>query len=182
MRRSGDGPEDLRVDRHVAPADHLLVVVAHGLFEDAHLARAGLGVAREKALRHGVVARVGQLDAGAAEHALVVGVRDMEHDARAVARAGIASSGPSMGEAAQDLDPLRDDVVGGRPAQVGDKAEPACVALERRVVHATLGRQRHSDLEYTEVDATRQLDRRLDAPGGVDNYRICLIKLTAWST
>ena len=139
-------------------------MVADRLFEDANLARAGAGVAREETLGDRVVARVGELDAGAPQHALVVRVRDVEQDARTVAGTRIAPGGAAMGQPAQDLDPLDDHVVGGRATQIGHKAESASVALERRVVHATLGRQRHSDLEYTDVDATRQLDRREDPP------------------
>jgi len=151
-------------------------VVAHGLFEDAHLSGARLRVAREKALGHGVVARVRQLDAGAPEHALEVGVWDVNQDASTVAGARIASGGAPVRETTKDLDPLHHDVVGRRSAQVGYKAESACVALKRRVVHATLGRQGHSDLEYTKVDATRQLDWRLDAPKRMANYPRCLSK------
>jgi hypothetical protein len=154
-RRARDGAEHLGVDRHVAPANDLLVMVTDRLFEDANLARPGAGVAREEALRDRVVAHVGELDAGAPQNALVVRVRDVEQDARAVAGAGIAPGRAAMGQAAQDLDPLEDHVVCGRATQIGHKAESASVAFQRRVVHATLGRQRHSDLEYTDVDATR---------------------------
>jgi hypothetical protein len=87
---------------------------------------------------------------------------DMEQDACSVARARIASCGATMGKPAQDLDSLEDHVVCRRATQVGDETKTTRVALERRVVHATLGGQRHSDLEYTEVDATRQLERWLD--------------------
>ena len=81
------------------------------------------------------------------EDALVEGVRNLEEDPGAVARARIGPGGAAVAEATEDLEPLADDVVAGggapRPTKLGDEAEAAGVVLEGRVVESACSRQSH---------------------------------------
>ncbi len=161
LLEDGHGPERERpelscVDRDVAPADHLLVVVADGVLEDAHLDRAHRRVRREEALRDAVVARQRELDARAPQRALVVRVGDVDEDAGAIARAGVATGRAAVREPPQDLEAHADDLMRGRAAQVSHEAQAACVALVRRVVQPGSGRQRHGHGDYVDSDAPRQ--------------------------
>ena len=141
-------PDDARIDRHVAPADDLLVVVPDGALERAHLGRAPIGLARQEHLRDAVVVRVRDLDAEVRHRALEERVRHLDEDARAVAGARIAPGRAAMREAAEHFDPLLHHVVRRPPLEIGDEAEAAGVVLEARVVEALGGREGHSRADY----------------------------------
>ncbi len=61
--------------------------------------------------------------------ALEKGVRNLDQNARAVARLRIATACAAMRQINQDLDALQDDVVRFLPLDIGDKAHAAGVML-----------------------------------------------------
>ena len=63
-------------------------------------------------------------------------VRNLNQDARAVARLRIAAAGAAMRQVDQDLNALQDDVVRLLALDVGDKADAAGVVLVARVVQS----------------------------------------------
>ncbi len=121
-RRLGERTEHARIDRHVAPADHDLIVVAHDRLEHAHLLLLLLSVAREKHLHDAVVARVRQLDVASLELVLEERVRDLNQDPRAVAALGVCAGRPAVRQAAQDLEALVDEVVRGLTVDFSDES------------------------------------------------------------
>jgi hypothetical protein len=63
----------------------------------------------------------------------------LNEDAGAIARFRIATAGPAVRQADQNLDPLPNDVVALMTANAGDKTHPAGVVLVGRIVQP-LGR------------------------------------------
>ena len=158
-RVPGDGTQHAHVHGNVPPANYLLVMVTDSVLDEANLGRAHVGIAGQKALSHAVVSLVRKLDRAALQHAFVVRVWNLEKNAGAVAGARIAANGAPMGQAAQNLDALRHYIMGRGAMKVGDEAKTAGVSLERRVVQATRGGQRHRRRKYTGGDAARQHKR-----------------------
>ena len=105
------------------PMTPLVVMPGSGL-EDAHLGRARLGLARQEALRHPVVALQRQLDAVVSEGAIVVRVGDLDEDAGAIARLGIAAGRAPVRQATQNLDPHAHDLVRGGRCRSATKPSP----------------------------------------------------------
>jgi hypothetical protein len=85
--------------------------MAHCVLEDAHLGGARGAVTRQEALGNSVVPFVRELDSGAAKDAFVVGVGQLQENARSVARARVAPCRASVREASKDFDSLCDHVV-----------------------------------------------------------------------
>ena len=138
--------------------------------------RARRGVAREEALGDAVVARVRQLDAGAPEHALVVRVGDVEEDARAVARAGIAPGRAAMGEPAQDLEPLDDDVVCGGRRRSATKPSPQASCSSDGSYRPRSGGNGIVTSSIRMLTRRASWNGRLDSPNRINKYSICLSK------
>ena len=135
-RRARHRTDHADVDGHVAPADHLLVVVADDLRERLHLQLALRLVTREKALRDAVVACERELLALVFEDALEVLVRDLHEDARAVAGVRVAAGRAAMRETPQDLEAHLDGAVRWAALQIDDEAEATRIMLVARVVEA----------------------------------------------
>lgn len=68
-------------------------------------------------------------------------VRELNQDARAVARVRLAATRAAMVEVDENLDALLDDLVGLLALHVHDEADAAGIVLELRVVKSLLGRQ-----------------------------------------
>jgi hypothetical protein len=92
------------------------------IFDDADLGGAHFGVGGQKALTDRVIAGVGKLDARAGENPLIMSVGDLEKNSRPVTRTGVAARGSAVSQPTEDLDPLRDHIVGGRPTEIGYEA------------------------------------------------------------
>ena len=78
---------------------------------------------------HAVRARLGQLHAQLAAFARKEDVRNLDQDARAVARLRIAARRAAMGQVDQNLEALADDVVALLAANAGDKPHAAGIVL-----------------------------------------------------
>jgi len=68
-------------------------------------------------------------------------VRDLEQNAGAIARLGIASAGPAVRQVEQYLDSLAYDFVTFAAANIGHEPDPAGIVLLRRMVEALSGRR-----------------------------------------
>ena len=119
--RLGERTEHARIDRHVAPADDDLVVVADDRLERPHLLLQLAAVAREEDRDDAVVARVRQLDLASLELVLEERVRDLNQDARAVAALRVGARRAAVRQAAQDLEALVDEVVRRLPVDFSDE-------------------------------------------------------------
>jgi hypothetical protein len=120
--------------RATGPADDLLVVVPDDVRERLHLKLTLDVVAREEALGDAVVAGERELLAVVVEDALVVAMRDLDEDARAVAGRRVGARGAAMREAPQDLEPHVDRAVRWPALQVDDEAETTRIVLVLRVI------------------------------------------------
>ena len=110
--------------------------MANGVLEGTHLGRALDRIARQETLGDAVVALVRELDTVASEHALEVGVGNMEQKAGPVAGAGSQPAAPQWASRRRILYAHRDDFVASGTPHVGHEAETTCIALERRVVES----------------------------------------------
>ena len=109
-------------------------------FEDGLLLATARRVPREETHRDGVVALGRKLDPVVREFGRKKGMRDVEENARAVARTRVATGRAAVREVRKDFEPLLDDFVRGLAAERGDEAKPAGVVLERRIVEALTAR------------------------------------------
>ncbi len=129
----GGRAEAVRLDRHVAPAEHLGALDDRVLLD--HRDRlGGLGVLGGQEDEAGGVEagrRQGEVDVGPEE---LVG--HLDHDAGAVAGVGLRAPGAPVVEPDERREPLRHDVVRATAGQVGDERDATGVALELRVVQA----------------------------------------------
>ena len=66
-------------------------------------------------------------------------MRNLNQDARSVARFWIASAGATMGQVQKDLNTFFDDVVTFLTGNAGDEPDAAGVMLMRRMVEALSG-------------------------------------------
>ncbi len=150
-RPARERPDGADVDGDVAPAEHLLAVVQDGSLEDRLLATAAGGALREEAHRHRQIAPRRKRE----RHDVTVKlVRELQEDPGAVTGARVAAGGAAVGEVAEDLQALGDDLVLGAPVEPRHEPQTAGIVLERRIVEALLGRKRHRS-EYRLNDALR---------------------------
>ena len=166
-----------RVDRHVAPADQLLVFGPHEVLELADGDLAGLLVLRQEAHRHRIVAGRRKGQAVVARPGAQQGVGDLDQYARAVAQQGVGPHRAPVVEVDQDLQALGDDVVGLRALDVGDEADAAGVVLMPRVIQTLFRRRSHTGrfLNCLTPSFVQACGRGIESPG-VFNHRTRLGK------
>ncbi len=119
------------VGRHVPPAEHLRALDQRVLLQDPHRALGAGRVGRQERQAGRVGARRGQreVDDRAEER-----VRDLDHDAGAVAGVGLGAAGAPMVHPAERRQALADHIMGSPAVEVGDEGDPTRVMLEGRVV------------------------------------------------
>jgi hypothetical protein len=98
-------------------------------------AQGGLVVGRQEGQAGRVLPRGGQLER---HHLAQERVRDLDHDARAVAGVGLGAARATVVHPPQGQQPLGHDVVGPAAVDIGDEGDPAGVVLKGRVVQALL--------------------------------------------
>src|SRR5690606_40671311 len=126
--------ERVLVHGDVAPAEELLSGAEDLVFEDL-LAATTIGlVARQKDVGDAVLPGRRQVDPDAVALALQERVGDLEQDAGAIARQGVAAAGAAVHQIEQNVYPLLDDIVGRLSLDVGDEADAAGVAFEPRII------------------------------------------------
>src|SRR6185503_4681922 len=133
---TGDAADLPGVDRHVAPADHLLALLADDLLEDLLAGPAGGRVGRQEDHADPVAAAAGHVEAEPEALALEKAVRDLAKDAGAIAGFGVTPGGRPVAEAVQNLERLLDDLARLVALNVRDESDAARVALHRRLVEA----------------------------------------------
>jgi len=89
---------------------------------------------REEDHANAIFARRWQVESQAGALAREELVGDLDQDAGAVARLGIAAAGPAVGQVDQDMDALDDNVVRLLALDAGDKADAASITLMTRIV------------------------------------------------
>jgi hypothetical protein len=142
--RAGLGADVGGVGRDVAPAQDALALGGDRVLEDL-LAGGALGaVRRQEHLADAVAAAARHLEAEAQALGLEEAVRELEHDAGAVAGIRIGAAGGAMGQPAQHLEALLDDASRLFAFDMGDEADATGVLLRGRIVEAVPWRRTQS--------------------------------------
>ncbi len=123
------------VDRHVAPPQPPLALRLDRLLDQQLELGTALGLGRQEADADPVAPGSGQLDAGGGGPE--EGVRDLEQQARAVARIRVRALGAAMFEVLERVERLLDDGVGRLAPELGDERDAAGVVLICGVVEAS---------------------------------------------
>jgi hypothetical protein len=132
-RHAADG---IAVDRRVAPAEDGEAFLADDALQDAFTGQALMRLHGQERHADAIFAFGGQAEA---ERGALAGeelVRDLNEDAGAVAGFGIAAAGAAVRQVDEDLDALRDDVVGFVALDAGDEANAAGVVFVAGMVQA----------------------------------------------
>ena len=135
LGRQRGGSQSGGVGGHVAPAEHAAAFGDGVLLDDG--AGAGGRVVRfgGEDQAGGVVAGAGQ---GEVDRVAVEGVRDLEHDARAVARVGVGGGGTAVLHAHERGETLLDHAVCGTALHVRNEGDAAGVVLPSGAVKTGL--------------------------------------------
>ena len=136
LRVARHAPDRVSVDRRVAPAEHGQPLLARGFLHDAFAEDSVLRIDGKKYHPDAIFAGRGKRETEARAFALEKSVRNLNQDARAVARLRIAAARAAMREIDQNLNTLQHDIVGFLPFDIGDETEAASVVLVLRAVHA----------------------------------------------
>ena len=126
------------VDRHVAPAEHMLAFRPDELFDDTDAVRPRPVVARQEQHADAVIARLGQIDADVGADRAQMGIRHLDQDSRPVARQRVRADRAAVGQVLQNLQALLDDPVALPVPYVDDESDPARIVLVARVVEPLL--------------------------------------------
>ncbi len=124
------------VGRHVAPAEHGLAFVLDDLFDHFFHLDPQVAILRHEDEGHGIGAGRRQGDALLGHLAHEEGVRNLHHDAGAVAHQRIGADGAAMLEVLEDVETVGDDLVRGDVLEVDDEADAAGIVLAHRVEQA----------------------------------------------
>jgi len=129
--------EDVRVDRHIAPAEDFEVFFLGDLFET--LARlGGLGlIGREEGEAGCKSAGDGKVEV---DDSPQESVGDLDQDARAVAGVGFGSDRATVIEITQSGEAFGNDVVAGHTGQRGNERDTTGIVFVLRVIQTLCGR------------------------------------------
>jgi hypothetical protein len=130
--------QSVGVHRHVPPAEHLAPLDQRVLAEDLDRAGLCLGVLGQEDQAGGVGTGGRQREVGDRP---VEGVRNLDHDARAVAGVVLGAAGAPVVEADQRRQAFGDHIVAATAVQVGHEGDTAGVALLPRVVQTAVARR-----------------------------------------
>ena len=139
--RARDATDVRVVDRHVAPADHALALLAHDILERALARRALPRVARQEHLADREPPTGRELQAQALRLRAEEPLGQLQQDPGAVAGLGIGAARRAMRQPPQHLEPLIDDRARLLAADMRDEADAARVVLGARLVQAVARRQ-----------------------------------------
>ena len=133
-------PRPAGLDRHVAPAEDLDALGGGELLQHGDRARLVGAVLRKEHQTGRVLPRRRQVEV---DHGAVEAVRDLQHDAGAVAGERVGATGTAVIETAERVQTLGDDVVDTTTVHVRDQSETAGVVFVRRVVQALVAGLSH---------------------------------------
>ena len=122
------------INGNVAPAEDLQALLAGGLPPDALDVLPVDGFAWHEELAHAIVAGGGKLEADALGLLDEEAVRDLQHEASAVARLGVRTHGTAMLEVLEDGKAIRDHAVALLVVDVGDQPDAAGIVFVARVI------------------------------------------------
>jgi len=134
LRSAGLAADGITVDRCVAPAQDFEAFSGGNPLKNAFALEAAVLVHREEDHCHAVLAGAGKLNAKFAAFAGEENVRNLDENAGAIARLGIATRRSAMSEVNENLEPFADDVVAFFAADAGHKAHAARIVLILRVI------------------------------------------------
>ena len=127
-------PDRVSVDRSVAPPEHGESVFARNPLEDARAEHSLLGIDRQEHHSDPVFARRRQGETKVRAFPVEEEMGNLNQNAGAISRFGIAAAGAPMCKVNQDLDALQYDVVGLLAVDARDESDAATVVLVLRAV------------------------------------------------
>ena len=127
-------PDGAAVRRHFAPAQHAMAFLSYNPLDHAVYIRLVLGLLREKNHPDAVLAGGRQIEAQCLGLAGEELVRHLDQQPSAVARIGVTTASPPVGQVDEDFEALLDDLVRRTSLDVGDEADSAGVMLVPGVV------------------------------------------------
>ena len=122
------------IARGVAPAQDAKPFFAHDAFKNAFTLQAAVPFNRQKHHARGVSARLRQCEIKGRALAREKCVRNLNQNARAVARLRVAATRTAVRQIDENLNPFQDNVVAFFAANAGDKSETTCVVFIARLV------------------------------------------------
>ena len=135
LRIARHASDRVAVDRCVAPTEDRQAFLARGFFQYAFAEDSVLPIHGKKNHSHAIFAGRGKRESQARALALEKLVRDLNQDARAIARLRIAAARAAMRQVDEDLNTFQHDIVGFLPFDIGDEPESAGVVLVLWAVH-----------------------------------------------
>ncbi|EXI75851.1 MAG: hypothetical protein AW07_00779 [Candidatus Accumulibacter sp. SK-11] len=124
------------IDRHIAPAEHHLMLRANGALDFLLACQARRRLLRQEHHTHAIVAGRWQLDALARHLGTKEIIGKLDQDPGAVTHQGIGADRAAVIEVLQDQQPLLDDRVTLLAPDLRDETDATCVVLVGRVVEA----------------------------------------------
>ena len=128
------------VDGSVPPTQNGETFFARDLFQDAFAKPPFMPLHGQERHAHSVFARGRQAEAQTCALSFEKGMRDLDENARPIARIGIAPAGSTMSEVDQNLDSLEDDVVAFLAGDISHESDAAGIVLKLRVIETLRAR------------------------------------------
>ena len=129
--------------RHIAPADQGLAFLGHELFEGLRDKVTAGFVLRQEAHGHGIVARLGQCDAGSGSPAAEQRVGKLSQDSRAVAQQGVGAHRTAVVNIFKDFQGLGNNGVAFVSFDMGNKTHTTGIVFITRIIKALGLRKSH---------------------------------------
>src|SRR6266849_4992046 len=127
--------------RRIPPAEYRQSLLAHNALQNSFALQPLMFFHRQERHAYAIGAGQRQLEAQFATLPHKELMWDLQENAGAVARLGIASAGPAVRQVEQHLDSLAYDFVTFMAANVGHESDPAGIVLLRRMVQTLSGRR-----------------------------------------
>src|SRR6266849_7162997 len=141
LRTSRDAANGGTEARRIPPAEYRQSLLAHEALQNSFALQPLMFLHRQERHAYAISAGQRQFEAQFAALPHKELMRDLEENAGAIARLGIASAGPAVRQVEQHLDYLAYDFVTLVAANIGYKPDPAGIVLLRRMVEALGGRR-----------------------------------------
>ncbi len=134
LRAARDAADGVRIDRRVAPSENRQSFFARDALDNAFDQQPVARLDGQKDHADAILARGRQRETELGALPREKSVRDLNENAGAVARLGIATAGAAMRQIDEDLQALKDNVVRLFARNVDHESDPAGIVLVRGIV------------------------------------------------
>ena len=128
------------VDWHIAPEEQRDALFDTAILEDAHSFGDAVFIGGEEEHGHAVIALVGQQAAALLRFLAEETVRDLQQDAGAIACVALEANAAAVLQVHEHGKRIVHHLVGTHAFDVGERADAACIVLERAAIHALVWR------------------------------------------